>query len=364
MNIARTPLYNRHLELQAHMAVFANTWLPSRFSSEKEEHQAVRNFIGLFDVSHMGEFLVKGPDAKAFLQKMLTRNIKAQKPGQALYTLMLNEKAGIIDDLIIYCLGDDHFMLCVNAANIERDWQWLNQHRVAFNNLSLSDVSKDYGQLALQGPKALSLLKKLSDEAVPEPFYCRYMTIGTVLCLVARTGYTGEDGVEIFVDINQTEKLWDVLFKEGQCFGIKACGLAARDSLRLEAGLLLHGTDMDEITTPFEAGIMFAVDASNTDFIGKSALVNQEKNGAPKKLVGFRLLEKGVARHGFRVLDEHSCPIGVVSSGSWPPAQELAIGFAYVDSPYAKLGTPIFIDIRQRLSKARIVKRRFLQRLA
>lgn len=362
MNTEKTPLYNCHIRANAHMAIFANTWLPMRYESEREEHLAVRFALGLFDVSHMGEFLIEGPKSALFLQKMLTRDIATQKPGTALYALMLNENAGIIDDLIVYCLANERFMVCVNAANRKKDWLWLKAHAKDYNDLTLSDISQDYAQLALQGPKSLALVHTLSSEKMPEHFHCRKMKLADIDCLVARTGYSGEDGIEIFVENRHAETLWELLLLHGQSLGIKPCGLAARDSLRLEAGLLLHGNDMDESTTPLEAGLMFAIDTNNEVFIGKDLLASQQKIGAQKRLVGFRLLERGIARSGFPVLDNDRRLLGTVSSGSWPPTQAFAVGFAYIEAFQAQKGREILIDIRNRLAKARIVGTRFLKR--
>ncbi|HXW60499.1 MAG TPA: glycine cleavage system aminomethyltransferase GcvT [Myxococcota bacterium] len=359
MSAQKTPLYYCHEALKAHMVTFANTWMPLRYDSEKEEHLAVRNAVGLFDVSHMGEFMLEG-NVRDFLQKMLTRDIYAMKSGKALYALMLNERAGIIEDLIVYCLGENSFMLCVNAANIERDWQWLSDHASAYKNLSLLNVSNEYAQLALQGKNALSLLSALSSEAMPKRFWCKKMSLDNINCLVARTGYTGEDGVEIFVDPHKAEQLWHMLLEKGRAQNIKPCGLAARDSLRLEAGLLLHGTDINDQTTPLEAHLDFAVDKQNETFIGKLAHDAQILSGTKQSLVGFRLLERGVARHGFTVLNQDHQPIGTVTSGSWPPTKDLAIGLAMLEAPIPNPGTIIYIDIRNRAVKAEVTAPRFL----
>lgn len=361
MSTQKTPLYNCHAALKAQMVVFADTLLPLRYESEKEEHKTVRNAVGLFDVSHMGEFMVEGADARAFLQKMLTRDVSTMKPGKALYALLLNENAGILEDLIVYCLAEQSFMLCVNAANIASDWQWLYEHAAAFIALDLRDVSLNYAQLALQGPKAMALLSSLCQDPLPKRFCCKELAIGMTPCLVARTGYTGEDGVEIFVDAKRAEELWHTLIEKGQDYGLKPCGLAARDSLRLEAGLLLHGTDINKETTPLEANLGFAVDMNNKQFIGRAAHEAQISKGIKQKICGFRMLERGIARHGFPILDTKLCPIGVVTSGTWPESQKLGIGLALMQAPIPAIGSEVCIDIRNRVVKALITAPIFLR---
>lgn len=362
MNTKKTPLYHCHAALNAQMVLFADTLLPVRYASENEEHLTVRNTVGLFDVSHMGEFLIEGAHARLFLEKMLTRDILNMKVGKALYALLLNKEAGIIEDLIVYCLAEQSFMLCVNAANIARDWQWLNEHSSAFSQCTLSDISNSYAQLALQGPHALKLLASLCKETLPKRFSCQELNIGTISCLVARTGYTGEDGVEIFVAPENAEALWQLLLQKGEQWGIRPCGLAARDSLRLEAGLLLHGADINAEITPLEANLGFAVDMKNKHFMGRTAHETQMRDGVKQKICGFRLLERGIARHGFTVLDQNERPIGMVTSGSWPRSQSLAIGLALVQAPIPDIGSEIFIDIRNRPTKALITHPVFIGR--
>lgn len=360
MSVLKTPLYDCHLSLDASMAVFANTWLPVRYFSEKDEHLAVRNNAGLFDVSHMGEFLVSGPEARTFLQCMLTRNMHAIKCGQAYYGLMLNEQGGIIDDLLIYCLKEDTFLLVVNAANIQTDWQWLHSH-VRDSKIKLSNVSHDYALLALQGPKALHILNALGVRDLRGRFQLSETQIKSLPCIIARTGYTGEDGVEIFINPADAKDLWNLLLLKGQDFGIKPCGLAARDSLRLEAGFLLHGSDINAETSPLSAHLNFAIDQHNDVFIGKKALEATKQQGIRKSLMGFRLLERGIARSGFEILNDNGQIIGNVTSGSWPPSQESAIGLAYLMTPTPDIGSLVYIKIRDRLVKAQISRPRFLR---
>lgn len=360
MSTKKTAIYDCHVRLGAQMVEFASTYLPVRYDSEKEEHLAVRTAVGMFDVSHMGEFFIEGQGAARFLQYILTNDVTRLAVGQAQYSLLLNEKAGIIDDLIVYRIANDRFLLCVNAANIDKDWRSITDKTKGFVDLNLENASDRFSQLALQGPKAIPLLQALTTEPLPKRFHIKSVKLSGIDALVARTGYTGEDGVEIFVSNQHAPKLWQLLIDRGQIFSLKPCGLAARDSLRLEAGLLLHGQDMDEATTPLEAGLMFAVDLKKADFVGKNALLSQKNLGATKKLVGFRLAERGIARHGFKVMDKHQQEVGVVTSGSWPPNQETAVGLAYVRADQAHEGQKILIDIRGRSVEAQITKPKFM----
>lgn len=356
MSAKKTALYDRHLALNGQMVEFSDTLLPVRYSSETEEHKAVREAVGIFDISHMGEFFIGGDDKKEFLQKLLTNNLDRLAKDQAQYTLLLNPKGGIIDDLIIYQMPDK-FLLCVNASNIEKDLLWIKEQALGFR-VELHNASDDLSLIALQGPKSFELLRSITEEELPKRFYCRQIYLNGIDCLMAHTGYTGEEGVEIFVKNHEAKPLWDLLIERGQAFGIKPCGLAARDSLRLEAGLLLWGQDMDETISPLEAGLMFAVDLKK-DFIGQPALLAQKKLGLSKKLMGFSLKDRGIARHNCSVLDSLGSQIGLVTSGSFLPEKKLAFGLAYL-KPDLKVGQEIFIDIRGRKCPAIIQKPKFL----
>jgi aminomethyltransferase len=358
-----TSLTSLHEENHAVMAIFADTWLPLKFSSEKSEHLAVRNAVGLFDVSHMGEFTVTGLGALNFLQKTLTNNAALLAVGKAQYSLLLNHQAGIIDDLIVYCLAPQSYFLCVNAANIAVDWQWLSAQVESFADVKLENVSPLYAQIAVQGPKALSLIATLSKDSLPERFGVKAMTMvlgsESIKVLVAFTGYTGEDGVEIFVAPKDASLLWRALLKEGEPFGVQPCGLAARDSLRVEAGFSLHGHEIDEQTTPKEAGLMFAVDMTKPHFIGREALAAQIAAGIKKRLVGLRLQERGVPRAGFLVADRENKVVGHITSSAWPPGHEHAIAMAYVDNKIPK-GATVMVTIRERPVPAQVVSTREL----
>lgn len=354
MSPKTTPLIECHRESNACLVEFAGTLLPLRYSSEREEHLAVRQAVGMFDVSHMGEFVVLGPQARPYLQSLLSNNIDKLKTGQAHYSLMLNHQGGIIDDLIVYKFSDEYFMLCVNAANIDIDWQCLQNHARGFNQLELKNLSQDYAQLAIQGPQAIKFLSSICDTELPKRFRFKSLKLAGFDLMAAHTGYTGEAGLEIFLSPQEAPLVWRLLLKHGQDFGLKPCGLAARDSLRLEAGMLLHGCDIDENTSPLEAGLDWAVDFSKDDFIGKSVLLSQQLSGVNKRLLGFRLLERGIARHGFSVHNMDHKMIGQVSSGSWPPGHDYALGLAYINSPHVKLGDEVIIMIRDRPTRALI----------
>ncbi len=353
----KTALYDSHLSLSGQMVEFSHTLLPVRYQSEAEEHKVVREDAGIFDISHMGEFFVSGADAATFLQKILTNNLEHLDFGQAQYTLLLNHEAGIIDDLIVYRLSGEKYLLCVNASNIEKDFSWIKEQSAGFN-VEIEDASDKFSLIALQGPKALDILRSITTDELPLRFGHKYIYLNGIDCLMAHTGYTGEEGVEIFVKNDEAKALWDLLLERGRAFNLKPCGLSARDSLRLEAGLLLWGQDMDENTSPIDAGLMFAVDLSK-DFIGHEVLVRKKQQGAQKKLMGFILKDRGVARHESPVLDQGQKHIGVVTSGTYLPEKKLAIGFAYV-TPETKLGQDVFIDIRGRLAPAVMKKTKFL----
>jgi aminomethyltransferase len=351
----KTALFDVHMSLGAKMVEFADYLLPVRYQSEKEEHMAVRKHVGIFDVSHMGEFFVTGKNARLFLNHMLSNNLNRLLQDQAQYSLLLNHDGGIKDDLIVYHIDDDRFLLCVNAVNIKKDFRYFSKESTNFNDVVVENVSEQYAQIAVQGPDSFALIKSTTIYSLPKKFFSKQISIGNIAALIARTGYTGEDGFEIFVHNQDAVQLWNILLDAGRAFFIKPCGLAARDSLRLEAGYLLHGQDIDESTTPLEAGLMFAVDLEKSYFVGKEALLLQKEIGVKKKLVAFKLKEPGIARHGFKVLDTAKHEIGVVSSGTILPQQKTAIGLAYVAIEHTKYSKDCLIDIRGKLAKACLI---------
>lgn len=358
MTVNKTALYDCHVNLSAQIVEFASTLLPVRYKSEREEHLAVRNAVGMFDVSHMGEILVTGDNAHSFLQYIVTNDLEKLNNGDAHYSLLLNERGGIIDDLIVYRLAKNNYLLCVNAANVEKDFSHIAAYARDKSAVDVKNASAQFSQIAVQGPATRALLQALSGDPIPERFRIRRCNLAGIDTLVARTGYTGEDGVEIFVSPQRAEDLWNSLLVRGENFGLIPCGLAARDSLRLEAGMLLHGQDMDESTSPREAGLMFAVALTKENFVGKAALI---AHSPQKKLIGFVMQERSsIPRHGFKVFDQEHQEIGVVSSGSLPPTHDSsAIGFAYVPLK-SRIGEEVLIDIRGQFKRARLCKPRFL----
>jgi aminomethyltransferase len=357
-----TPLYQAHVELGAQLVEFAGYAMPVRYSSEKVEHMAVRQKAGLFDVSHMGEIFVRGPRASEAVDALLTNNISDAHPGQALYAAMLNEHAGIIDDVVAYKFSREKILICVNASNKEKDAAWIRkivEERYSHAEAQVEDVSDAYAQLALQGPRAAEILQKIAPFKVEELarfHFCEAkLDVGEVI--VARTGYTGEDGFEIFVAPEQAEALWKQLLEVGEPFGLIACGLSARDTLRLEAGMCLYGNDINDDTSPLEAGIGFAVKWNKaTPFFGEQALAVQKEQGLSRKLVGLTLSDRNIARSGYEVLDEGSNPIGLVTSGTLSPFLNVPIAMAYVKKPFAEPGTTVYVKVRQNLAVARVTK--------
>lgn len=357
MSIKKTAIYDKHVAMNALMVEFKNTLLPVRFSSEIEEHQAVRKSAGIFDVSHMGEFFFEGAHAREFLQNMLTNNVDNLAVGQAQYSLMLNDNGGIIDDLIVYRLETDRYLLCVNAGNIAADWQQVSDAAKRFTPCEMRNASTAYSQFAVQGPMSEKILAKLCDEALPPKFAVRSLKLSGINTIVARTGYTGEDGFEIFMANDEALSLYENLLSAGTQFGLTPCGLAARDSLRLEAGLMLHGQDMNDHTSPKDVGLMFAVDMNKDNFIGKQALLEHVPT---HKMVGFKLIDKGLARHDFAVFNEDQKTIGTVTSATYLADKKLAIGCALIEKPFSKIGQHIYVDIRNRHARAEVCSLRFL----
>lgn len=354
MTAQKTPLYQCHVHRGCQLVEFANTMLPVRYDSEKEEHVAVRHHVGMFDISHMGEFMIEGNGAHDFLQHLLSNNVDRLGDFQAQYTLMLQESGGIIDDLIVYRLNHQSYLLIVNAANKQKDFAHLMRHQKEFSAVEIRDESHKFGLIAVQGPKAEALIQSLSKDKLPLRFGVAHVLLAGIKVLLARTGYTGEDGFEIVVPKDDAATLWQCLLEHGAPYNLKPCGLAARDSLRLEAGLLLHGQDMDETTSPLEARLMFAVDMKKPNFIGKDALMKAKLHGVTKKLMPFVLNDAGIARHGFKVVDAEHKEIGVVTSGTLLPNTKNSMGLAYLETHYAHEGQEIFIDIRGRLARAQV----------
>ncbi|RIW31081.1 glycine cleavage system aminomethyltransferase GcvT [Bacillus salacetis] len=362
--LKRTPLFDAYKENGGKCIDFGGWELPVQFSSIKEEHEAVRTKAGLFDVSHMGEVEVKGSGSLDYLQKMMTNDISRIKDGGAQYTAMCYENGGTVDDLLVYKFGVNHYLLVVNAANIEKDYQWLQEH--VDENVELKNLSEDYAQLAIQGPLAEQILQKLASETVLSDIgffkFQNDVDLNGVKALVSRTGYTGEDGFEIYCPAESASALWTDILKAGQPEGILPCGLGARDTLRFEANLALYGQELSADITPIEAGIGFAVKVDKeSDFYGKETLKEQKKEGAPRKLVGIEMLERGIPRHGYKVFvnDEE---IGEVTTGTQSPTLKKNIGLVLIKSEFSSLDTELSVEIRNKKLKAKVVPTPFYKR--
>jgi aminomethyltransferase len=353
----RTPLHSRHIALGAQMTDFGGFDMPVRYSGDKAEHMAVREHVGIFDVSHMGEVTIEGPKAQEAVDTLLTNDASRAANGQAFYAAMLNENGTIIDDLVAYKFSPEKFLICVNASNRDKDVAWITQAvraRFSVSEAKVTDESDDWAQIAVQGPKAVDLVAKLYGDAIRDIKRYHFKQDDMIL---ARTGYTGEDGFEIFCKPSVVADLWNSLLDTGAPFGILPCGLAARDTLRLEAGMCLYGNDIDDTTTPLEAGLSWIVKFDKTTpFIGQNALLGQKTEGVKKRLCGIELTDKGIARHGYSVLSKDGQTIGVVTSGTLTPFLNKAIAMAYVDKPYCEPGTTLNIDVRGRPLAAQVVK--------
>ncbi|HET8838410.1 MAG TPA: glycine cleavage system aminomethyltransferase GcvT [Flavobacteriaceae bacterium] len=345
-----------HKSLGAKMVPFAGYNMPVSYEGVNIEHQTVREKVGVFDVSHMGEFLVSGPNALALIQKVCSNDAAKLSEGKAQYTYMPNETGGIVDDLIVYCLNPEKFILVVNASNIDKDWNWISQHNDM--GADLKDLSDDFSLLAIQGPKAIEAMQSLTEiDLSAIKFY--HFEIGEFAgvdqVIISATGYTGSGGFEIYCKNQDVEQIWHKVMEAGADFGIKPIGLAARDTLRLEMGYCLYGNDIDETTSPFEAGLGW-ITKFNKDFINSEALKKEKEEGPKRKLIAFELIEKGIPRHDYPILDSDGNNIGKVTSGTMAPSLGKAIGLGYVKTENSGSGETIFIQIRKNAVPARIVK--------
>ncbi len=343
-----TPLYSRHVALGAHMEPFAGYLMPIRYGSVIEEHLAVRRGVGVFDLSHMGEFRVRGKGAREFLDGLLTNNADVE-PGKAFYSAMCYPDAGIVDDLIVYRLADDDYLMVVNASNIDKDWAWVTSH-AGTCDVRITNESDETALVAIQGPKAQELASRLTTENLDAIAYYAQVQGKVAGCgaVIARTGYTGEDGFEFYVQASDAPAVWDAVMKAGQDFGIVPVGLAARDTLRLEVGYVLYGNDIDHSTSPLEAKLGWVVKlATDKDFVGRDVLRRQKEDGTSRLLVGLKVEGKGIIRHGTE-LYQGGRRVGVVTSGSMAPALNTAVGLGYVEKGLSKAGTALEADIRGR----------------
>lgn len=356
----KTALYDKHVSLGAKIVPFAGFEMPVQYSGVTEEHFAVREKAGLFDVSHMGQFFIEGAGAKDLLQYVTTNNVNALENGKAQYSCLPNENGGIVDDLIVYKMDDEKYFVVVNASNIDKDWDHISKYNTF--GAVMTNASDEMSLLAVQGPKATEILQKLTETNLSEiPYY--NFTVGSVAgvndVIISNTGYTGSGGFEIYFKNESAEKLWDAIIEAGSEEGIIPCGLAARDTLRLEKGFCLYGNDIDDTTSPIEAGLGW-ITKFDKDFISKETFAKQKEEGINRKLVGFELAEKGVPRHDYSVVDAEGNVIGKVTSGTQSPMKKIGLGIAYVDKPHFKIDSEIFIQVRNKSIPAKVVKMPFV----
>ena len=353
-----TPFIEKHIALGAKMHEFAGYNMPIEYSGIIDEHLTVCQGVGVFDVSHMGEFWVKGPKALAFLQKVTSNNVAVLTPGKIQYTCFPNDKGGIVDDLLVYQYEPEKYMLVVNAANIEKDWDWCVSHNT--EGAELENASDHMAQLAVQGPKAILALQKLTDiDLASIPYYTFKVGkfAGEENVIISNTGYTGAGGFELYFYPNVADTIWKAVFEAGEEFDIKPIGLGARDTLRLEMGFCLYGNDLDDTTSPIEAGLGWITKfIEGKEFINRPMLEKQKAEGVTRKLVGFEMVDRGIPRHGYELVNSDGEKIGIVTSGTMSPTRKIGIGMGYVKPEYSKAGTEICIDVRGRKLKAVVVK--------
>nr|WP_302961824.1 glycine cleavage system aminomethyltransferase GcvT [uncultured Prevotella sp.] len=352
MENKRTCLYDKHVKQGALISPFGGFDMPIQYSTIIDEHQAVRTDCGVFDVSHMGEVTVKGAEAERYVQHIFTNDVSKIEAGQILYGMMLYDNGGTVDDLLVYKMAENDFLLVINAANIDKDWEWMQKQSEGFN-IELLNRSDDYGQIAVQGPNAETVVEEVLGIACKELTFYTVKTIGDVI--VSRTGYTGEDGFEIYASHNYICDCWDKLMESGRC---KPCGLGCRDTLRFEVGLPLYGDELSADISPVMAGLSMFCKLDKEEFVGKNALVDQKTNGVAQKLVGIELEGKAIPRHGYTVLKDGE-PIGEVTTGYHSISTDKSVCMALVKAEYGKLGTPLEVQIRKKTFPGVVVKKRF-----
>lgn len=352
----KTALTHVHEALGAKMVPFAGYLMPVSYEGVNAEHETVRNAVGVFDVSHMGEFLITGPKALELIQKVSSNDASKLVDGQAQYSCLPNEDGGIVDDLIIYRLDAEKWVLVVNASNIEKDWNWIQNHNTM--GADMRNLSDDFSLLAIQGPKAVEAMQSLTSEDLSAIKFYTFKVAdfaGIDHVMISATGYTGSGGFEIYCKNSEVEQIWKKVLEAGASFGIKPIGLAARDTLRLEMGYCLYGNDIDDTTSPLEAGLGW-ITKFTKDFINSEALQQEKEQGPTRRLVGFELQERGIPRQGYDIVDSDGTPIGVVTSGTMAPSVGKGIGMGYVPSDKKTPGTEIFIQIRKKAVPATVVK--------
>ena len=351
MNNKRTCLYDKHVALGALISPFGGFDMPIQYSNITDEHQAVRQHCGVFDVSHMGEVLVSGTDAERYVNHIFTNNVVGLAVGKILYGMMCYENGGVVDDLLVYKMADDRFFLVINAANIDKDWAWIQLQAEGFN-VTLDNQSDYYGQLAVQGPEAERIMEEILNLPCSELTFYTFKTMGDVI--VSRTGYTGEDGFEIYATPDYINQCWDKLMAAG----VTPCGLGCRDTLRFEVGLPLYGDELSAEITPIMAGLGMFVKLDKEEFVGRDALAKQKAEGVAQKLVGIELQDKAIPRHGYTVMKDGQ-PIGTVTTGYHTISTDKSVCMALIDSQYAPLGTELEVQIRKKVFPGTVVKKRF-----
>ena len=352
MENKRTCLYDKHVALGALMSPFGGFEMPIQYSGIVDEHQAVRQACGVFDVSHMGEVLITGPDAERYVNHIFTNNVAGIPDGKILYGMMCYENGGVVDDLLVYKVADKHFFLVINAANIDKDWAWIQEQSKGFD-VTLEHQSDQYGELAIQGPDSEQVMKDMLGIDGSDLSFYTFKVLDNVI--ISRTGYTGEDGFEIYATPNYINECWDKLVASGRC---KPCGLGCRDTLRFEVGLPLYGDELSADITPIMAGLGIFVKLDKDEFIGKEALARQKAEGPAKKLVGIELADKAIPRHGYVVLKDGQ-PIGEVTTGYHTISTDKSVCMALIDSQYATLDTEVDIQIRKKVFSGKVVKKQF-----
>ena len=353
MENKKTCLYDKHVAQGALMSPFGGFDMPIQYSGIVDEHQAVRTACGVFDVSHMGEVLITGRDAERYVNHIFTNNVVGMPNGKILYGMMCYEDGGVVDDLLVYKVGDQRFFLVINAANIDKDWAWIQEQAKGYD-VQLEHQSDMYGELAVQGPDSEQVMKDVLGIDGSDLTFYTFKEIGNVI--VSRTGYTGEDGFEIYATPIYINKCWDKLMASGRC---KPCGLGCRDTLRFEVGLPLYGDELSADITPIMAGLGFFVKLDKEEFIGKDALAKQKADGPAKKIVGIELADKAIPRHGYTVLNMEGEPIGEVTTGYHTISTDKSVCMALIDTPYAKLDTEVQIQIRKKVFSGKVVKKQF-----
>ena len=352
MENKKTCLYDKHVALGALISPFGGFDMPIQYTNIVDEHQAVRQHCGVFDVSHMGEVLVSGKDAERYVNHIFTNDVRGIPNGKILYGMMCYEHGGVVDDLLVYKMAADRFFLVINASNIDKDWAWIQQQAKGFD-ITLEHQSDQYGELAVQGPEANQVMEEVLNIPCNELVFYTFKTIDNII--ISRTGYTGEDGFEIYASADYINECWDKLIAAG----IKPCGLGCRDTLRFEVGLPLYGDELSEDITPIMAGLGIFVKLDKDEFIGKEALAKQKAEGAPQKLVGIELNDKAIPRHGYAVLNMEGETIGEVTTGYHTISTDKSVCMALIDAQYAKLDTDLQIQIRKKVFPGKVVKKQF-----